>query len=119
MTDMEANALCADLALAIMASASVKKIKPIDWWPRCRSALEAAGAKAQDISGMIAEMARKLQIDGAFDARSVEAMQPVIALCQDGATFQSIRKAAATRAIFVTAMAQMRRSADKAARGIE
>ena len=117
MTDQESIDLCTDLALAVMSSASTDKIKPIDWWPRLRSALESAGSKAQHIGAFIAEMARKLSIDGALNASTIDQLAPVIERCQDAAIFQQIRKTASRSAIYVTAMAQTRRAADKASRG--
>lgn len=105
--------LATRLVLAVMRSASTDKIRPIDWWTRARTALEAAAATAETYSHMVSEMARHLQIDSysAASSRSIsEIGTPFRVTPGDFAPFARV---AERDAPYIVAMAQMQRAEER------
>lgn len=118
MTSSETDALrrCAtDLVLAMMASATTEKIRPVDWWPRAKAALETGCARAQDWSQLVSTMAGKLQIE-TLRADSIKAL----ALCQPHHdSFAALARLGRREAVYIVAQAQLAREMQRAADAAE
>lgn len=105
--------LATRLVLAVMRSASTDKIRPIDWWTRARTALEAAAATAETYPHLVSEMARHLQIE-AFTARSSRSISEVESpFLLDPNLFPSFARVVERDAPYIVAMAQMKRAEER------
>jgi hypothetical protein len=101
--------LAVDLVLAVMGSASTDKIRPIDWWPRAKTALEASAGAAVDFEDLLSRMANKLCIETYTESSAValaeikeeiEAFRPFASYCRQ-------------QAIAIVATAQAKRAKQK------
>lgn len=113
MDDM--NTLGARLVLAMMRSVDPDVIKPLDWWGRARTALETAAQSSDHYSGMISAMGKKLQIDVLREESGAEVL---LIGHEVAAQFDDFRRHLDTEALFVVAIAQAQRKAEKAAYGV-
>lgn len=93
------------LVLAMMRSASAKKIKPIDRWTRGRSALETAAQSSDHFSAMVSIMGRKLQLETLYR----ETVEEVAALTAEIDDFGEFARHCSDEGLYVTAMAQAQR----------
>jgi hypothetical protein len=105
--------MATDLVLAMMASATTEKIRPVDWWPRAKTALVAACSRAENWSQLISTMARKLQIE-TLRGDSTKALS----LCEPHADdYQAFVRLCRREAVYIVAQAQiireMQRRADQ------
>jgi hypothetical protein len=102
----------AELLLAVLASASTDKIRPVDWWTRARSALETGAACAESVPEMVATMGRKLEVE----VTSPASAQRVVALeARVRGEFEALRRTCERQALYVVAVAQARRQAEREA----
>jgi len=113
MTDEMAMECGVRLVLAMMRSASTDKIRPIDWWARAKSALETAAASAEDLPRMVSVMGRKLQIEVTNAETSREISLLDVQIGNLGA-FESVRRLCEDQSLYVVAIAQHRRQAERA-----
>lgn len=97
--------LAADLVATIMSSASTAKIRPQDWWERARSALETAAASADDFSGVVSLMCKKLQIDSLSNMSALA----VVDIRDKAVPFEAFRDVCERKALYVVATVQARR----------
>lgn len=113
LTDEQLQQLAARFVLAMMSSASTSKIKPIDWWVRAQSALEAAAAMSDSLPQMASKMARKLQIEApeSWTSREVKSVSSDL-----GEEFERFRSLCEREAFFIIAMARVERDRQLAAR---
>jgi len=102
-SEIELRDLAARFVLASLRSASTDKIRPIDWWPRARTALETA-AGTQSFSMMVTKMAKKLQVETLIMSSNKEIFSIGEAL---GTQFAEFRKLCMRESIYIVAMAQM------------
>jgi len=91
-----------ELVLAMMRSASTDRINPKKWWTRAKSALETAAAKASDLSEMVSEMGRKLEIEVTTQATA----SSICSLTARVTDFEGFRRLCETQALYVVAIAQ-------------
>ena len=113
MTDDDLAGLAVDLVLALMASASTDQIRPVDWWPRARAALETAAAASSGLRRMVSVMGRKLQIDGAMGERSAISVARMAETLAPPDIFARFRSLCQRDALFIVAAAQTRRAEQK------
>lgn len=92
-----------DLVLAMMASATTEKIRPVDWWPRAKGALVAACNRAENWAQLISTMARKLQIETlrADSGKAISACEP------PPDEFAAFARIARREAVYIVAQAQV------------
>lgn len=104
-----------ELVLAMMASATTEKIRPVDWWPRAKGALVTACSRAANWSQLVSTMARKLQIE-TLRGDSTKALL----LCEphpdDYAAFARLCR---REAVYIVAQAQVMREMQRAADAAE
>ncbi len=91
------------LVQTMMRSASIEKIRPIDWWTRARTALEGAARSSDHFSAMASAMARKLQIDV---ARTDTATDLAFLADEVAGSFPAFRRFVEREALYIVAMAQ-------------
>lgn len=104
MTDEKMHLAGKALVQTMMRSASIDKIRPLDWWTRARSALEGAARSSSSFSGLVSAMARKLQIDAAGPETSTD-----LAFLADevpAADFPAFRRFCEREALYIVAMAR-------------
>jgi hypothetical protein len=107
--------MATELVLAMMASATTEKIRPVDWWPRAKSALVAACSRAEDWSQLVSTMARKLQIE-TLRGDSTKALS----LCEPHPEdFGAFVRLCRREAVYIVAQAQMMREIQRAADAAE
>lgn len=104
-TDVAVN-----VALAAMASVSTDIISPKNWWPRCRAALEAAAGAADDWPGFVSRLASKLQVE-VFARESTANFE--IARETVGKDLAEFLAFVRGNAVYVVALAQMKRAAER------
>lgn len=103
----------AALVLAMMASASTERIRPVDWWTRAKSALETAAASCQDYPSLVSIMGRKLQIDATTKESSAELARIEAAVRLE---FERFRRVCERQALYIVALAQDARAVARAER---
>jgi hypothetical protein len=117
-TDEMQTQMAIDLVLTMMSSASLEKIRALDWWPRAKSALETAADVAASWGQMVSKMAKKLSIDATTIATAKE-----ISLIGDqvgiGTSFERFRALCRRDAVFIVAMAQAKRDEQRQAKAQE
>jgi len=84
-------------------------IKPLDYWPRLRSAFESAAAEADDYPGLICAAGKRLGVGVASIAggERIHALRP--------GDFEPLRAAYTDRALYVVILAQVMRDEAKEA----
>lgn len=107
-SEQELNELAIEAVLAVMASASTDKIKPIDWWTRARTALETSASVAETWTEMAAKLADKLEIEAFTESSSHRLVFLANGIAE--APFSAFRAHCERNAVYVVAMAQVRRS---------
>lgn len=114
MTDDKMMLAGKALVQTMMRSASIAKIRPIDWWSRARTALEGAARSSNRYSELVSKMASKLQIDSV----SATTAQDLAFLADEvpAADFPTFRRFLEREAIYVVAMAQADAKEKKEAR---
>lgn len=112
LTIDDMNTIGARLVLAMLQSASTDVISPMDWWPRARTALETAAQSSDHYSGMISIMGKKLQIEVLRDQSVAEIL---LIDHEVRGQFDEFRRHLDAEALFVIAMAQAQRKAERAA----
>lgn len=112
LDDMELIDLAVRMVLAMMRSASTDNVKPMDWWDRARTALEASASVAESWSQMVSKFGAKIQVISLKDSSARE-----ICSVGDGVTanWDRFRALAQRDALYITAMAQARRAEEKVA----
>lgn len=117
LDDETIQRMAADLLVQVMRSASTDDIRPIDWWPRARSAMETAASVARSYGQLVAKMARKLQIEAYREAssRSISEIGAELDAAGPGA-FARFRRVAKRDAAFIVAMAQIQNDERRAER---
>ena len=100
-----------DLVLAMMASATTERIRPVDWWPRAKAALVAGCSRARSWSELVSSMARKLQIETlrAESAKAVSACEP------SPDDFMAFARICRREAVYIVAQAQVFREQQRKA----
>lgn len=113
MTNEDMLRTAVALVRAMMASASREKIRPIEWWSRAQSALEAAARSSDHFSAMVSAMGRKLQIDTVYPSTAED-----LAFLADeaAADFETFRRFCDEEALYVVAIAQVENKARKEAK---
>lgn len=104
-SDEELMMHAVDLVLSMMSMASTDNIRPIDWWPRAQSALEAATARARTWGELVSIMAEKLEI------RTIRKAQ-ASSICSFEPGPQMLRqwkRVVRTQAVYIVALAQVER----------
>lgn len=107
LSDDRLFTLGAGFVLALMSSASTDKIRPLDWWPRARAALETA-AGAKDWPRMVSRAAAKLQID-VLHLDSVRDLSSIEVELRSADSWNAFRRICSRDSIYVVALAQMER----------
>lgn len=97
--------------LAMMASVSTSDIRPLDWWPRAKSALEAAASGAETWSQMVSIAAGKLQVEALRLASSGAVCAIGRTLARRSADWERFRSLCERDAIYIVAMAQVTKDA--------
>ena len=101
--DARLTDLAIRLVLTMMSSADRKKIRPVDWWNRARSALETAASRAERWEHLVSVMADKLQIE----VLSAETSSSIYSVGgQLGDDWPRFRELAERDALFIVAMAR-------------
>lgn len=113
LDDETIQRMAADLLVQVMRSASTDDIRPIDWWPRARSAMETAASVARSYGQMVAKMATKLQIE-AYREASSRSISEIGAEIDAAGAFARFRRVAKRDAAFIVAMAQLQRDEQRA-----
>jgi hypothetical protein len=113
-SDSELSDLAVELVLAMMRSASTEQISPLDWWPRARSALETASSVARTWPQMISRMGKKLEI-GSLKSVTARDVARIGADLSDPADWRRFRYLCRRDALYLVAMAQVRRDEQRAA----
>lgn len=107
------------LVKAMMASATTDKIRPLDWWPRAKAALVTACQVADTFDHLVSRMADKLQIQ-ALRGVSANSISSIAEALRDAArletfTFEGARAQWARDALYIVAIAQVEREAERKA----
>lgn len=110
VSDSDLMDLAAELLLAAMRSASTDTIRPMDWWPRAKSALETGAGRAENYPQMVSTMARKLQIDS-YNSASSRSISEVRARVE--AEWPRFRRMCERDAVYVAALAQAMRDVQR------
>lgn len=108
MTDNELRDRAITFVLAMMRSASTKKIDPKKWWERAKTALETGAAIAGSFAEMVSVMAAKLEIEVTSNDTATTIEQLATAVGSDG-DFEGFRQLCEDQAVFIVAMAQAHR----------
>lgn len=111
-TDDRLTALARDLVLAMMASASTERIKPVDWWDRAKTALVAATERATSWGQLVDTMASKLEIE----TLRGDSARVICALALGGADFRRFRQAVKSTAVYIVAEARVIRDTERASK---
>lgn len=99
------------LVLAMMASASTEKIRPVDWWQRAKTALVSAADRAASWGELVATMARRLQID----VTRIESSRAIsLVAVHDPRDFSALIQIIRREAVYLIAEAQMAREQQRA-----
>jgi hypothetical protein len=96
--------------LTMMRSASTEKIRPLDWWPRAKSALETAATTAESWPHFISLMAKKLQIE---TVKAITANELCSIATKIEPHFERWRELCERDAVYLVAMAQVERNKEK------
>ena len=101
------------LVRAMMRSASTDTIRPIDWWTRAQSALVRASESSSTFSALVSTMGKALQIDTlrSESAADVAFLADEIAPAHLDAWIRFLGE----EALYVVALAQVERKAERAA----
>lgn len=98
------------LVRAMMRSASSEKIRPIEWWTRAQSALVAASESSSTFSALVSRMGKQLQID----TLRTESAEDLAFLAEEvAADFDAFVRFCAEEALYVVALAQVERKAER------
>lgn len=112
-TDDQLSEHARELVLAMMASATTERISPMDWWPRAKSALLSAVARARTWGDVVEGMARKLEIE----TLRAESARAVFSNALSVDDVKGFRRVVQREATYIIAEAQvMQRAADAAAK---
>ena len=114
MNDQELTGIAVDFVLTMMSSASTDNIRPLDWWTRARSALEVSAAVAESWPQMVAKFGSKVQIVAVKGKTSHKLAHLGKGLSEGD--FDRFRYLAQRDALFVVAMAQVKRDSQKEVR---
>jgi hypothetical protein len=103
MNDEKKLRVAIDIVRAMMRSVDRSKIRPLDWWPRAKSALETAAASSDSYSSLISTMGRKLQIDctAPWTGELIGALAHEV-----GADFEPFRAYVEREALYIVAICQ-------------
>lgn len=93
------------LVLEMMSNATTEKISPLDWWPRAKSALLAATARATTWGQVIEVMSQKLQITVLRN----ESAKAIFFLALEGKHLDEFKRLVQQEAIYIIAEAQVER----------
>jgi hypothetical protein len=104
--------LAVELVLTVMRSASTDDIRPIDWWPRARAALEVGAAEADSFPHLVSRMGSKLSIE-AYREASSRLLKGIGQSIGEG--WPRFRELARRDALYIVAMAQAERARIKEA----
>lgn len=98
--------------LALMASASTKKIPPKDWWERGATALRTAASRSRCPSSLVTGACGKLQID----VLRKESASSISSLMDEVRPhFPEFRRYCERNSVFIASMAQTERAEQRAA----
>lgn len=95
--------LAANVMLTLAANIPADTIKPLDYWPRLRSAFEAAAEEADDYPALLCAAGKRLGVGVPTmeDCRALYQLQPV--------EFELLRSAYAHRCLYVVILARVRK----------
>jgi len=99
------------LVLECMSNASTEKISPIDWWPRAKSALLAATARATTWGELVDTMCRKLEVNILRN----DSAKAIYLLALDGDQLREFKRLMQREGIYVVAEAQVERERQRQA----
>lgn len=117
-SDMDLTDLAAQVALAMMQSASTDKVRPRDWWDRCQSAMEVAADRAESWPEFVSVAAAKLQV-AALRASTANFLSTFERdHMREQPDFERFRAFTARNAVYVVAIARGMREAEREARGV-
>lgn len=106
--------LARDLVLMMMASATTRDISPVDWWPRAKSALLAACARARTWGELVTAMAGKLEIA----TLRLESSRVISSLRLGSADLRAFVRVAKSEAVYIVAEAATMREQERHAAGL-
>lgn len=111
-TEDSLSALARDLVLAMMASASTERIKPVDWWDRAKTSLVAATERATTWGQLVDTMASKLEIE----TLRGDSARAICSMALAGADFRRFRQVVKSTAVYIVAEARVIRDAERASK---
>ena len=111
LSDAALSTLATQFVLAMMASASTQKIRPMDWWERAKSALVTSAAASENRRDLVTRFAKRVQIQ-TLTAASVDRLNCLSSL-DDPAVFQRFVRVVSREAVFIVAMAQEKRADER------
>jgi hypothetical protein len=114
LEDDDLTDIAVELVLAVMRSASTDQIRPIDWWPRAKAALEVAASRARTWPHLISRMGQKLGID-AYRSASSKVISSLGRTVTAADAFTRFRRLAERDALYIVAEAQVMREEQRAA----
>lgn len=99
--------LAASVMLVLSREIPAGTIKPLDYWPRLKSALESAAHGAEDYPGFISDACRRLGIEvlSRHGGEGVYQLQPK--------DFEAMRDAFVRRATYIVILAQVQRAEER------
>lgn len=115
-TPEELTEVAVQFVLAMMASASTKRISPMDWWERARTALEFSTRTARDHRHMVTLFARKISAE-TLTASTSDRLASCLCSIETPHAFAAFRRAVARESTYIVAFAQMRRAEQREEEG--
>jgi hypothetical protein len=111
LDDAALRSIAEELVLAMMASASTDKIRPMDWWERARTALELSVDAAESPQEMVTRFAKRIQAQtlSASTARRLSCLSSL----DDPTVWQAFRRLVARQSTYIVAFAAERRTAER------
>ena len=112
MTDEQLSELATEFVLAMMASASTDKIRPMDWWERARTALELSASASENAREMVTRFARRIHAETLTAATT--ARLSCLSSIEDAAAFARFRRVVARESTYIVGFAQQQRAEQRA-----
>jgi hypothetical protein len=113
LTDEELTDLAQDLILALLKSADTEVIKPKVWWERAKTALETGANAAHSFQHMVSRCGNKLQLLAPLAVTS-KTISSISSKLNDEILFERFRYICQRDAIYIIAMARVKREDEKA-----
>lgn len=111
-TELKEIQAAATLVLALMSSVPQGTISPIRWWERAKSALSSASERTYDWPAMVSAMCDSLGISS-LQKRSASAIYSLASDWSEAEAFERLRARCERDAVYVVAIARMRRDEQK------